>query len=165
MAEPVPNTNVAATTINPASNVQTEHGQPLPDAAHDEPPLKNEKSGLFLDSEESSNSDTQLKGSDGAVNIEPDSDLADEKAQSGNQPEQVRRVTGVKWVLVILSILSSTFLYALDNTVVADVEPKIVDRFGQIQKLPWLPIAFLVACVSTNLIWYVMVEKLILSSY
>lgn len=30
-----------------------------------------------------------------------------------------------------------------------------MDRFGEIQKLPWLRIGFLVACVSTNLIWYV----------
>ena len=130
MAEQVPNTTMAATAINPADN---------------------EKNNLFPDS---SNSSTHIKGSDGAINIDPDSDVSDSKAPPGDQAEQVRQITGVKWVLVILSILSSTFLYALDNTVVADVEPKIVDRFGEIQKLPWLPIAFLVACVSTNLIWY-----------
>lgn len=154
MAEAPPNTNIAATAFNPASNAQTEHGRPLPDAAHDLPPTDNEKNEAFPDS---SNASTQLKpGSDVAsINIEPDGHVAHEKAPPGHQSEQVRKITGIKWVLVVLSILSSTFLFALDNTVVADVEPKIVERFGQIQKLPWLPIAFLVAAVSTNLIWYV----------
>ena len=123
-------------------------------AAHDLPLTGNEKSEAFPDSLSVS---TRLKpSSDAALNIGPDSHVAaDEKALPREKSEQVRRITGIRWVLVVASILSSTFLYALDNTVVADVQPKIVDRLGQIQKLPWLSVAFLVACVSTNLIWYV----------
>lgn len=64
-----------------------------------------------------------------------------------------RDVHGVAWVLVVISILSSTFLFALDNTIVADVQPKIVERFGDISKLPWLSVSFLVAAAATNLIW------------
>ena len=154
MAERVPSRNVnsAATAFHPASSAQTEHGHPL-HTAHGLPPTENEKSEAFPDS---SNASTQLKpGSDAAssgcprLDIEPDGDVANEKAPSEDRPEHVRKITGIKWFIVVLSILS-----ALDNTVVADVQPKIVDRFGQIQKLPWLPIAFLVAAVSTNLIWY-----------
>ena len=80
--------------------------------------------------------------------------LADEKGLAATDADApVRQITGVRWILVVISILSSTFLFALDNTVVADVQPAIVETFGEIQKLPWLPIAFLVAAVSTNLIW------------
>lgn len=154
MAEPVPPTIGAAANFNPASNTETTHGHTLPDGAHDRPSADgyNEKNETFPDS---SNASSQLKpgsGSDRAINVETNSDVANEKAPSGDKP--VRKITGIKWFLVVLSILSSTFLFALDNTVVADIQPKIVDRFGEIQKLPWLPIAFLVACVSTNLIWY-----------
>ena len=153
MAKAVPHTNIAVTASNPPSNAQTEHGHPRPNAAHDLPLADSEKSGAFPDS---SNASTELKpDSDAVLTIEPDGSVADEKAPPGDQSQQVREITGIKWVLVVVSILSSTFLYALDNTVVADVQPKIVDRFGQIQKLPWLPIAFLVACVATNLIWCV----------
>lgn len=142
MAEAPPNTNFAATgAFNPASNPETEKGHPLPDAAHDVPA--------------SSNASTQLKPDHSpSPPIEPDAAYADEKASPSNEPQQTRDITGVRWVVVVLAILSSTFLFALDNTVVADVQPKIVERFGQIQKLPWLPIAFLVAAVGTNLIWY-----------
>lgn len=64
-----------------------------------------------------------------------------------------RKVHGVAWALVVVSILSSTFLFALDNTVVADVQPYIIARFGSITKLPWLSVAFLLGALSTNLIW------------
>lgn len=145
MAEAVPNTNGAATAFKSASDAPTKQGYlPQPD---------NEKGDAFPDS---SNASTQLKpGSDTALHSEPDGDEANEKAPPGDQPGQVRAVTGIKWFMTVSSILSSTFLYALDQTVVADIEPKIVERFGEIQKLPWLPIAFLLAAVSTNLIWYV----------
>ncbi|KAI9794009.1 MAG: hypothetical protein M1816_006634 [Peltula sp. TS41687] len=64
-----------------------------------------------------------------------------------------RKVMGIVWGLVVAAILSSTFLFALDNTIVADVQPQIIGRFGQIGKLPWLSVAFLLGAVSTNLIW------------
>lgn len=64
-----------------------------------------------------------------------------------------RTVSGVKWALVVFSILSSTFLFALDNTVVADVQPAIISTFGEIEKLSWLSVAFLLAVASTNLAW------------
>ncbi len=145
MTEAVPNVNGAATAFKSASDALTKQGHL--------PPLDNEKGDV---SPHSSNASTQLKpGSDTALHSEPDGDEANEKAPPGDQPGQVRAVTGIKWFLTVSSILSSTFLYALDQTVVADVEPKIVERFGEIQKLPWLPIAFLLAAVSTNLIWYV----------
>lgn len=65
-----------------------------------------------------------------------------------------RDVTGIAWFLVVLSILISTFLFALDNTIVADVQPAIVERFGAITKLPWLSAAFFLAAAGTNLFWY-----------
>ena len=142
MAEAMPN---AATASKSTSDAPTKQGHL--------PPSDNEKGDTFPDS---SNASTQLKsGSDTALHSKPDGNEANEKAPPGSQPGQGRAVTGIKWFLTVFSILSSTFLYALDQTVVADIEPKIVERFGEIQKLPWLPIAFLLAAVSTNLIWYV----------
>lgn len=54
---------------------------------------------------------------------------------------------------MVISILSSTFLFALDNTIVADIQPAIIDTFGDIGKLPWLSVGFLLSAASTNLIW------------
>lgn len=77
-------------------------------------------------------------------------------AEKGLEPmdeKPPRDIHGIKWALAVISILISTFLFALDNTIVADVQPAIVERFGQVDKLPWLSVAFLVAAAGTNLVW------------
>ena len=65
-----------------------------------------------------------------------------------------RSVKGILWALVVVAILSSTFLFALDNTVVADVQPTIVRQFGAVNKLTWLSVGYLLGSTTTNLLWY-----------
>lgn len=69
------------------------------------------------------------------------------------QEQSPRDVHGIKWALAVFSILISAFIFALDNTIVADIQPAIVDSFGQVSKLSWLSVAFLVAAIGTNLFW------------
>ncbi|TQV90964.1 MFS drug efflux transporter [Cordyceps javanica] len=65
----------------------------------------------------------------------------------------LRDIDGWKWYLTVIAILASTFLYAIDATVVADLQPIIVQEFGGIQKLSWLSVAFLLCATATNLVW------------
>ncbi|KAK4198250.1 putative multidrug efflux system protein [Triangularia verruculosa] len=62
-----------------------------------------------------------------------------------------RNIHGFKWISVVIAILSSIFLYALDNTVVADITPAAVNAFGNSLKLPWLSVGFLLGGVSVVL--------------
>jgi hypothetical protein len=62
-------------------------------------------------------------------------------------------ITSWKWAVVVLSILSLTFLFALDNTIVADIQPVIVMHFNNVKNLTWLSVAFLIGAAATNLIW------------
>ncbi|RGP77980.1 major facilitator superfamily transporter [Fusarium longipes] len=39
-------------------------------------------------------------------------------------------------------MLSTTFLFALDNTIVADIQPAIINDLGQMQLLPWVGTGF-----------------------
>jgi Major Facilitator Superfamily len=78
---------------------------------------------------------------------------ADEKQISPPEEVSPRNVHGWKWTLVVISILSSIFLFSLDNTIVADIQPAIVETFGDVGKLPWLSVGFLLGAASTNLIW------------
>ncbi|TVY83961.1 Efflux pump DEP3 [Lachnellula suecica] len=73
------------------------------------------------------------------------SDLVD------NKPP--RDVHGFKWVIVISCVLSSTFLFAIDNTIVADIQDAIISDFGEANKLPWISVSFLLAAAGTNLLW------------
>ncbi|KAK1770262.1 major facilitator superfamily domain-containing protein [Phialemonium atrogriseum] len=64
-----------------------------------------------------------------------------------------REVHGITWFCIVVSMLGSTFLYALDNTVVADVQADILRTLGGVEKLPWLGTAFVWATMSTIPIW------------
>ncbi|KAH0282776.1 MFS general substrate transporter [Aureobasidium namibiae CBS 147.97] len=61
---------------------------------------------------------------------------------------ETRKLQGVAWFLVVLSILSSVLLYALDNTITADVIPVIVKDMRRVEKLPWLCVSFMIGGVS-----------------
>jgi hypothetical protein len=67
--------------------------------------------------------------------------------------------------LIVLSILNSTFLFVLNNTVVADVHPVIIAHFNSVGKLTWLGIAFLIGAGSTNLVWGKIYRCLVLMLY
>lgn len=82
-------------------------------------------------------------------------EIDQEKQQADTQAEELppRDITGWKWIVVVLSILSSTFLFALDNTIVADIQPVIVRQFDSVSKLSWLSVSFLIGAAATNLVW------------
>lgn len=63
-------------------------------------------------------------------------DSTDESATPPEKAPPARDVHGWKWSIVVASILSSTFLFSLDNTIVADVQPAVFQRFGEIDTLP-----------------------------
>lgn len=63
-----------------------------------------------------------------------------------------------------MTILSSTFLFSLDNTIVADVQSPIIEKFGEVGKLSWLGVAFVLASSVTIITWY-MVDLLLEWSY
>lgn len=48
----------------------------------------------------------------------------------------------------MFAFLVGLFLFALDNTIVADVQPAIVDRFDSVNKISWLATAFFLAAAG-----------------
>lgn len=76
-----------------------------------------------------------------------------EKQEEAEVEAPPRDVTGWRWALAMAAVLSSIFLYALDNTVVAAVQPIIVTEYKAVDKLPWLSVAFLLGATATNMVW------------
>jgi hypothetical protein len=76
-------------------------------------------------------------------------------AQDLQVEEPVRNMTGIKWIVCVLSIYSSVFLYALDNTIVATIQPAIIKDLGHIEKLPWVSVGYQATSVALDLTWYV----------
>lgn len=67
---------------------------------------------------------------------------------TGEDPHPVK---GFKWWLLLVAVYSTTFLYGLDNTIVADVQGPILDRFGQVEKLSWIGTGFPLGSVAVIL--------------
>ena len=53
----------------------------------------------------------------------------------------------------VAAVLSSVFFFSLDQTIVADIIPDIVDHFGEVQKLPWVSVTLLLAAAGTINFW------------
>lgn len=59
----------------------------------------------------------------------------------------------MQWLLVVLATLISVFLYALDNTVVADIVPVIVNDFKSVSELPWLSVGFALGGIALAMLF------------
>lgn len=64
-----------------------------------------------------------------------------------------RQVHGWKWAVTSAALLSSIFLYALDCTVVADIQAQIVNDFNALDKLSWMSTGFLMPATAVVLPW------------
>ena len=95
---------------------------------------------------------TLEKNEEKPVSASSPSDTESVTLEKYEEPAPIR-AQGVKWVLVLAAIFSSMFLFALDNTIVADIQPAIVAEFDEIAKLPWLAGAFIMGTAASNLVW------------
>ncbi|KAH8797768.1 MFS drug efflux transporter [Xylogone sp. PMI_703] len=57
------------------------------------------------------------------------------------------------WFLVVTAILSSHMLFALDNTIVADIQPAIIQQFNSADQVSWLSVAFALCSSALVLPW------------
>lgn len=74
------------------------------------------------------------------------------ESMSTTQP-LTRRLVGWKWTLLVISMLATVFLYAMDNTVLANSRPPIIKDLGEIEKLPWLTVAYAFGACCVSAIW------------
>jgi hypothetical protein len=88
----------------------------------------------------SSNSTASPRSNDG---VESQVHVGDESG--------TRKYTTWQWLLVCAAIYSSSFLYALDNAIVADIQGPLNDDLGEVGKLGWLTIGFPLGSVATIL--------------
>ncbi|WQF87797.1 Putative major facilitator superfamily, MFS transporter superfamily [Colletotrichum destructivum] len=53
-----------------------------------------------------------------------------------------RNIHGWKWAVAYSAMLSTTLLFALDNTIVANIQPAIINDFGHLELLSWIGTGF-----------------------
>src|SRR4029079_972845 len=62
-------------------------------------------------------------------------------------------LTGRRLTVVLGALMMTTFLSALDQTVVATALPTIVGELGGLQQLAWVVTAYLLAATATTPLW------------
>ncbi|RSL95403.1 hypothetical protein CEP52_012072 [Fusarium oligoseptatum] len=70
------------------------------------------------------------------------STMRNEDSSTTEVEKSPRDIHGWKWALSYTAMLSTTFLFALDNTIVADIQPAILKDLGAIELLPWVGTGF-----------------------
>lgn len=58
------------------------------------------------------------------------------------------------WFILCSSMLLAEMQAALDSTITADLQPTIVDTFGEISKLPWINVTYSLGLGGSCLLWY-----------
>lgn len=56
-----------------------------------------------------------------------------------------------RWILVLVAIYVPTLVYGLDNTIVANIQPAIVEDFGSVEKLTFVSVGFSLGAIALNL--------------
>jgi MFS family permease len=87
------------------------------------------------------------------LTVAPEHSSNDEKQVEQEPLPRPPSLTGWRWWVYMAAIISSTFLYALDGTIVAVLQPGLIEEFGHIEELSWLSVAFLLCATATNLAW------------
>lgn len=96
-------------------------------------------------------SDTSFKNSRRSSELSDAEKAAESPPPTVPEGEETRKITGVRWFLFVVSTLTSIFVYSLDNTIVANIIPIIVNDLNSIQDLPWLSVGFMIGGMATVL--------------
>ncbi|KAH8666976.1 major facilitator superfamily domain-containing protein [Xylariales sp. PMI_506] len=65
--------------------------------------------------------------------------------------ENLRTITGIRWVLVCVALYISILMYGLDTTIAADVQAAVVETYGAVDQLAWLGAGFPLGSVAVIL--------------
>ena len=75
---------------------------------------------------------------------------------SDEQQDPTSSIHGHRLLLVVLSLISATFLWGLDGTIVADIQATFINDFQASDKLAWNSVAFFLGAAATVLSWFVL---------
>jgi hypothetical protein len=74
---------------------------------------------------------------------------SDEEARDPRQ----RKIEGLPWGFLVVALVSMTFLFAMDNTILANIRPPIIEAFGRVDLLPWVSVSYAMAESGASLGW------------
>lgn len=73
-----------------------------------------------------------------------------EKEDASSHPRQMKTWA---WLLLSPSLFFANLLINLDSTVVADLQPQILEALGEISKFPWINQTYSLGVAAASLMW------------
>ena len=127
----------------------------LPPATSDEPRLSRESStsGRTLPVEEklpSSNREKPTQDVVSTVDIEKNNEATTNETSTGDTNEYPGTVS---LIFIVIALILSIFLFALDMTIVATAIPRITDEFKSLDQVGWYGSAFFLTVASFQSTW------------
>ena len=65
--------------------------------------------------------------------------------------DDVREITGIRWVLICFALYISALMYGLDTTIAADVQGAVIETFSDVAQLAWIGAGFPLGSVAVIL--------------
>ncbi|KAH6692867.1 major facilitator superfamily domain-containing protein [Leptodontidium sp. MPI-SDFR-AT-0119] len=82
-------------------------------------------------------------------------DDAEKNAAVGNEEvgeekpvKQQRKITGWRWPVLVVAVISAVFLYCLDTNLTSILIPVLLAEFGSASKLPWIFVGFSLGAIT-----------------
>ena len=68
-------------------------------------------------------------------------------------PPRSRSMSSLAWFVLCSSMLLTELQAALDSTITADLQPSVIEAFGEIQKFPWINVTYSLGLGGSCLLW------------
>ena len=84
-----------------------------------------------------------------------DEQIREDRVENGSDQWSPRSasLTTLSWVVLCSSLLLAEMQAALDTTMTANLQPTIINTFGEIAKFPWINVTYSVGMGGTCLLW------------
>lgn len=84
-----------------------------------------------------------------------DEEIHEDRVEDGSDQWSPRRgyLTSLSWVVLCSSLLLAEMQAALDTTMTANLQPTIINTFGEIAKFPWINVTYSLGMGGTCLLW------------
>ncbi|EGD94048.1 major facilitator superfamily transporter [Trichophyton tonsurans CBS 112818] len=79
--------------------------------------------------------------------------MVDEKKPDGQGADDGSFTSGTRLVVIMVAVLMSLFLVALDRTIIATAVPEIANQFHALTDINWYASAYLITSCATQLTW------------
>lgn len=85
--------------------------------------------------------------------MEEEKDRNDGEDNDFDRPPRSASLSTLGWVVLCSSMLVAMLQAALDSTITANLQPTIIETFGEIAKFPWINVTYSLGLGGSCLFW------------